>query len=213
MKAKTLLGTLLAAGSFIALAPAHAKCTVSSDVSGGVGLASVADVTLGGFAADGCDISGVNPQSGPLGDSNGFSDNFGTGWQMLSKVTGAHQTASFGGVNYTIDFSSTNTTAGTWNVKVNKAVTVDLVFAMHASNNSGAFFFDDQILPATNAGTSGTWTIKWLNNGSNIPDFSNLTVFARNQTVTTAVPEADTYAMLLAGLGVIGCVARRRKQA
>lgn len=30
---------------------------------------------------------------------------------------------------------------------------------------------------------------------------------------TTPVPEADTYAMLLAGLGVVGVVARRRKSA
>jgi len=32
-------------------------------------------------------------------------------------------------------------------------------------------------------------------------------------TVTTAVPEAETYAMMLAGLGMVGFIARRRKQA
>ena len=32
-------------------------------------------------------------------------------------------------------------------------------------------------------------------------------------TVTAAVPEAETYAMMLAGLGMVGFIARRRKQA
>jgi hypothetical protein len=31
--------------------------------------------------------------------------------------------------------------------------------------------------------------------------------------VVAAVPEPETYAMLMAGLGLVGCVARRRKQA
>jgi MYXO-CTERM domain-containing protein len=34
--------------------------------------------------------------------------------------------------------------------------------------------------------------------------------FAANGSVLSAVPEADTYAMLLAGLGLLGVVARRR---
>jgi hypothetical protein len=37
--------------------------------------------------------------------------------------------------------------------------------------------------------------------------------FAFNQLVTTAVPEADTYAMLLAGLGIVGLMSRRKRAA
>ncbi len=88
-------------------------------------------------------------------------------------------------------------------------VTLDLVFAMHASNHSGAFLFDDQGLVAS-AVTPGTWKIEWLNNGGNVPDFSNLTLFARD-VVTTPVPEPETYALMLAGLGAMGFIARRRR--
>lgn len=37
--------------------------------------------------------------------------------------------------------------------------------------------------------------------------------FAGNGHVISTIPEADTYAMLLAGLGVVGIVARRRSKA
>ena len=40
---------------------------------------------------------------------------------------------------------------------------------------------------------------------------SNATLFATG-TAVTAVPEAETYAMMIAGLGLMGLVARRRKQ-
>ena len=79
---------------------------------------------------------------------------------------------------------------------------------MHASNHSGAFLFDDQEVFAS---TPGTWKIEWLNNGERVPDFSNLTLFARD--VTTPVPEPETYALVLAGLGAVGFTARRRRKA
>ncbi len=208
MKSILTAATLLGAATFSASAMA-AACTGVS-----VGRATTADVTLGGDASDKCIVSTVNPQNG---NSSGFSGAFGTGsWSLLSKVTGssvaaAHSTASFGGVDYKIDFTENRgtTKTGTWTITANKAVTLDLVFAVHASNRSDAFFFNDQVL-AKNAATAGSWTINWVNNGGQVPGFSNLTIFARDSHIS-AVPEADTYAMLLAGLGLVGFVARRRR--
>lgn len=41
---------------------------------------------------------------------------------------------------------------------------------------------------------------------------SNATLYSTGKAMTTPVPEAETYAMMLAGLGLMGIVARRRKQ-
>ena len=187
----------LSAGSVFA-----APCSGSN-----VGTADTTDVTFAGSASDACVISGVNPQSGPNGDTSGFSGTFGTGWSLLGKVTSNSGTNTLGGVTFTWGFLQTTGTTGTWTLAASQNVTADFVFAMHASNNSGAFLFDDQPVFAS---APGTWTIEWLNNGGQVPDFSNLTLFARD--ITTPVPEPETYALFLAGLGAMGFMARRRRK-
>ncbi|WP_229260324.1 PEP-CTERM sorting domain-containing protein [Duganella alba] len=54
-----------------------------------------------------------------------------------------------------------------------------------------------------------TWTVWSID--SNVSGLGRLADFAPNANITvSAVPEADTYAMLAAGLGMLGMVARRR---
>ena len=194
------LAAALFSGSTLA-----AACTGAS-----IGTATTNDVTFAGLASDGCVISGVNPQQGATGNTSGFDGTFGTGWSLLGKVAGSGSN-SLGGVNFTWSFTQATATTGTWSLTADKNVTLDLVFAMHASDHSGAFLFDDQPMVAS-AVTPGTWSINWLNNGSQVPSYSNLTLFARD-VVTTPVPEPETYALVLAGLGAIGFVAKRRRRA
>lgn len=209
MSLRTLKFAFCATGLVAALSGGSAFAAACSGVS--VGTATTNDVTFAGLASDQCVISGVNPQSGPNGDPSGFSSVFpaGTAWSLLGKVTSGSGSSSLGGVNFTWGFTTPTTTNGTWSLQADKNVTLDLVFAMHASNHSGAFLFDDQPLVA-NAVTPGTWSIHWLNNGGKVPDFSNLTLFARD-VVTAPVPEPETYALMLAGLAALGFVARRRR--
>ena len=200
--------SLCSAGLAVALLSSSAFAAACSGVS--VGTASTTDVTFAGLASDQCVISGVNPQQGPDGDTSGFDGTFGSGWSLLGKVTSSSGSNTLGGVNFTWGFTQTTGTTGTWSLKTDKNATFDLVFAMHASDHSGAFLFDDQPTVA-NSVTPGTWSIHWLNNGEQVPDFSNLTLFARD-VVTTPVPEPETYALVLAGLAAMGFVARRQRR-
>ena len=113
--------------------------------------------------------------------------------------------------NFSWTFAEATGTTGTWSLTTDQDATFDLVFAMHAGGYSGAFLFDDQATMA-NQLNANTWQILWLNNGDQVPDFSNLTLFTRD-VVTTPVPEPSTYALMLASLGVVGLMARRRRRA
>jgi hypothetical protein len=65
---------------------------------------------------------------------------------------------------------------------------------------------------ANNAVTNGYATLGNVR-VLNLYKDNNYTIYAQDQLVMLApVPEPETYAMLLAGLGVMGAVVRRRKQ-
>jgi hypothetical protein len=78
--------------------------------------------------------------------------------------------------------------------------------------SSGGTFLVDANPDTFNPGVSSTsgLVLTWGPDGYNVGvDEIRLTVAP---TVTTAVPEPETYAMMLAGLGLLGFAARRRKQ-
>jgi hypothetical protein len=201
--AKPLLALAVAVAALTgANAAQAAACTATAGFESFIGAASTDDVTLGGMDSSMCVISGVNPSQGPNGNTTGFDGSFGSGWTLLSKGAGS---ATVDGVTFTLGFSQA---AGTWSLTTDQNATYDLVFALHASDRSGAFLFDDHTSFAS-VTQDGTWSIEWLNNGGQVPGFSNINFFVRD--VVTPVPEPETYALLLAGLGAISVVVRRRR--
>lgn len=201
----------LAASSMLLAASAFGATTI--------GNTSADDVTLDTQSADAFVFtSGWNPQASLNGNTSGMGgnfDNYGSGdWILLGKQE--HNSGAGFGVNSALDFSFDvgNGKTGTWtitNTSATQDISLDLVFSLKAANGASGFLFDNQTI---NAGQtlSGTWNIDWFtgNNRAN-PGFSNLTIFGREMTAVAPVPEPGEYAMLLAGLGLLGVVARRRK--
>ncbi len=169
-------------------------------------------MTLAGFDADAFVFTaGWNPHAGLHGDTSGFGtafDAYGSGpWSLLDKYDLNAVFANAGLLQF--GFAMNSGTTGTWSVHNTGAanMVLDLVFAMHAGDAGAGFLFDNQ---AINAGQTlnGTWRIEWFTGNNNAyPDFSNLALFARD---VSAVPEPGEYGMMLAGLAVLGLLARRR---
>jgi hypothetical protein len=198
--------------------------------SGSAGKTAKSDVTLNGASADAVDYAGgINPQQGSNGNSSGFASDFALygskqGWTSIaafgsSADNGVAISTSKLGTSLTFTFDKTSGRSGSWTVTNNDLknnVTLDLVFAMHTGGGSSAWLFNDEVLGA-GAKSGGSWTLNALNPGGKASDYSNLTIFARDisktafQVPTTPVPEPESYAMLLAGLGLIGFMSRRRK--
>jgi hypothetical protein len=204
---KTLGAVTLACSALFGASGAQAAaCSATSGQASFIGSATTADVTLGGLDSSQCIISDVNPAQGLSGNTSGFDGAFGSGWSLLSKGPGS---ATIDGVNFTLTFTQPTGTSGTWTLTTDQNATFDLVFAMHASDHSGAFLFDDHTSFAATA-QNGSWVIQWLNNGGAVPGFSNINFFVRD-VVVDPVPEPATYGLLLAGLLAGGFLARRRR--
>lgn len=192
-----------------------ADCGANGVALSVVGTSSTSDVMHNGAAADACVISAVNPAQGTNGNTSGFDGYgaFGTGWSLLVKhdADGNYAGGSLlaGGVTFTSSITGMPGTSGTWTLSASQNVTLDLVFAMHGSNRSGAFLFEAEAVPGTG---NNTWEINWVNGGDQVPDYSNLALFVRDVQPVAVVPEPQSYALMLAGLGVIGSIVRRRRR-
>lgn len=178
--------------------PAAPATPAASDRSG-LGNALASDVTLGGISASSLVYgAGINPQQGPNGNTSGFAGAYaasGTGdWASLAKFSGASTpgsiNAALSGLTLTMGFGLSDSRHGTWsitNTSQDNNLSLDLVFAMHTGGGSGSWLFDNYVLGAGST-AQGSWSLNLLNNGGQLADYSNLTLFARNAVATPFVP-------------------------
>jgi len=162
------------------------QSTITSNVIGSIAGVSIGDtVAISLFADNGS--SSLLSQSWTIGSLN--SGSLAVGSYFQNYVDGWFDLPSF----------TIFQTDATGNL-----VTADFVGTTYSPNHSDSF------------GTGGNVR---LYNGGLQDYFGNTALFSPRQsqspsnwTVTAAIPEPETYAMLLAGLGLLGFAARRRKQ-
>lgn len=217
-----------AALAFIGTASAATvACTPGGTLTASsVGSATTADATFalsGGpvVIADACQIS----NAGNGGNTNGtlLGQAFPSGdFTRIAKLNEAAD-SPFMGLGFTLTATGAveDSTSGTWTLSwAGGPANLDLVLAIHAANRSGLFFFDDRGLSSSSNGT-GSWTIHWLNNGGQVPGFSNLTVWARAGAgcipgapgcLDLSIPEPGAATLLGVGGLLAGMALRRRNR-
>lgn len=192
---KKLFVPFMVAMAFSSLA--HAATTVDIDFTGyGVGTAFTTQIPGVTFSVNG----GPGPDGAPVIDgwgSNGLSNSV-TG----EYPTGAILDAKFSGLASNVKFDFNNYGS--------------------SSSDRGATFFSafgtmGQLLETGMVGEGGSFSLissgiadlKFNNNSSG--DGSWLFDVTRLQATVSAVPEPESYAMMLGGLGLLGFMSRRRK--
>jgi len=204
---KSTLATLVAALSLIGTAQADSytltfdpATACSSCVNGAPLLQSYGDV------AGVVDISYIdvnNTSNSLLWWDTSYNDLLGVAWASGSDANshGRIEIKSLNGQAVTLnsmDFGAwVNTTRGT-SIRVTAIGGATPLFSYDGDVGSGATH--TAFTPTITA--SGGLQIDWYNSAYNVG--------IDNVKFTVAVPEPESYAMLLAGLGLLGCVARRR---
>jgi hypothetical protein len=173
---------------------------------------SLSDMTFNGALATDC--YGVVMGNDKLSAVNSLA--WGNDWALLTKDE-SPVPATFMGIEFDLD--SVGGKWGSWSLvarDVNGAslldlpVELDVVAVLKASNRYAAYLFDDAVFDGTDG---GTWSIAFQNQGGQIPKLSHMSFYVRideDGGMPSAIPEAQTYAMMLVGLGLVGFMARRR---
>lgn len=213
-------GVVLCAGAMGFAMQTHAATALPSPgycfnntASGGI---TSAGVTLNSMAAADC-YGVVSGNINSAADLNGLSLSWGSNWAYLDSTDASNATwmgltftASAPlntGANWTLTGTDTNGTT-----PLNLPTALDLVVGLKAADRYALWGFDNVVV---NSGANdGTFTIEFKNNGGQIPDLSHMIVFGREADggTITMVPEAETYVMMLAGLGLVGFAAARRRR-
>lgn len=215
---RTLLGTTVICGMLgVAL---QAQAAGYCDLGTATESISTANMTFNSIASSDCyGVVAGNVSSTGNGTSDGPDElnalAWGTGWTYLAATDEAGGT--FMGLSFSV--TATPGSSGSWTLTgidtnedapLNFPTSLDFLVGLKGGTEYALWGFDDANVDGSD---TGTFSIVFTNNGGNNPALSNLIVFGREAGggTVSAIPEADTHAMLLAGLALVGFVARRKR--
>jgi hypothetical protein len=125
-------------------------------------------------------------------------------WENFSSTGGTQSNFLIGNWYSTETWSGLS--VGTGNTFSFSGLDIDLIQSVATGSVTGS------ILGGPTSLANASFSVYFNDNSWGTAKLSQLN-WSENQTLTiTAVPEPETYAMLLAGLGFVGAIARRRKQ-
>ncbi|HEY9239791.1 MAG TPA: PEP-CTERM sorting domain-containing protein [Burkholderiaceae bacterium] len=185
MKFSPVLSTLAAAAAVLISAPAFALTDANSANNCQLSILSpTADACAGTFAGN--NVGNANPGADEV------AAYIFTKWGVTDNTP------------YTLNSPVDASAAAGFQVNLGGLYGGDFVVALKQANGFSLYFYDNQeptqyLTFTTNIGFGGNGNL----------GLSHFTVYG---STVPAVPEPETYALMLAGLGAMGFIARRRKQ-